>query len=289
MNHRLALRFRHLACHRLVRVSVAIGLATSVMLGLSADTDDGQPAAAAMTTTERPLTGPPSRSALRSPAEAPDLPLSPLVSKVWSAPGVDVARGAPVVALTFDDGPDPRWTPMILASLAQYGVHATFFMVGARAAKHPDLVRAVIAQGSTVGGHTWDHRDLRGLSDDVFAHEVDDTDAFLSAISGTAVTCVRPPNGAFDAEVRVRLVARGDATALWSVDTDDWRRPGAIAIAERALANVRAGSIVLLHDGGGDRSETVAALPAILDGLRSRGLIPVPICGPGQNTGGGRR
>ncbi|MFN2569370.1 MAG: polysaccharide deacetylase family protein [Candidatus Dormibacteria bacterium] len=201
---------------------------------------------------------------------------SAVVRVVSDLPGS--TPGQPVVALTFDDGPDPRVTPAVLAVLAGRGVPATFFMAGRMAAAHPELVREVAAAGHGVGGHTWNHIDLRTLPDAGYEPEVDRTDQLLAGLSGQDIRCVRPPRGATTMRVAALLAGRGLSTMLWSVDPTDWSRPGAGEIVRRTLSAVRPGSIILLHDAGGDRSQTVAALPAILDGLRDRGLTPVTLC-----------
>ena len=184
----------------------------------------------------------------------------------------------PVVAITFDDGPHPVWTPRVLDVLARHDATATFFLVGAEAERHPELVREIARRGHQVAGHTWDHRSLRGLGPGAFAATVDRANDLLGGLSGGPVRCVRPPMGATDGTVTARLRDRSLATALWSHDTNDWRRPGQAAITRAALADLRPGSVVLFHDGGGDRSQTVAALPAILEGIRARGLRTAWMC-----------
>lgn len=213
------------------------------------------------------------------PTPSPVSPAAPAgIRFLWDLPGSGVAPQAPVVALTFDDGPDPRYTAPILDILGRYGAPATFFMVGRLAAAHPELVLQVASAGHAVGGHTWNHVDLRTLPDAAYPGEVDNTDGLLSTITNQPIRCVRPPRGDTDARVTTLLAARGMANIIWSVDPTDWGQPGPQVIAQRTLAAAVPGAILLLHDGGGDRSQTVAALPLILDGLRARGLTPVPMC-----------
>jgi peptidoglycan-N-acetylglucosamine deacetylase len=182
------------------------------------------------------------------------------------------------VGLTFDDGPDPRWTPAILDVLDAYGAKATFFMIGSHARRHPALVAEVVRRGHRVEGHTWSHRTIHRLGGARFAAEVDQANRYLEDLTASPVRCVRPPQGAVSRDALRLLHQRGLATVLWSHDTRDWRRPGVGAIERAALRNVTAGSILLLHDGGGNRSQTVAALPRILEGLAARGLRAVPAC-----------
>ncbi|MFB6893065.1 polysaccharide deacetylase family protein [Kitasatospora sp. NPDC056327] len=181
------------------------------------------------------------------------------------------AAGNKVVHLTFDDGPSPRYTPQVLALLAQYGVRATFFEIGQNVAAHPDVTRRVAAQGHSVQNHSWSHPDLRKLSKSAFQYQVTATDARIRAQTGVTPTCLRPPYGGVNGAVRSGAAGLGKSIQLWSVDPQDWARPGRAAIERRVLDAVRPGSVVLFHDGGGDRSQTVAALPAVLRTLKARG------------------
>jgi peptidoglycan/xylan/chitin deacetylase (PgdA/CDA1 family) len=187
------------------------------------------------------------------------------------------------VALTFDDGPDPRFTPPILAILARARVPATFFMVGGQAAAHPDLVRRVAGAGQAVGGHTWHHVRLDRLAPAGVAAEVDCADQLLARLAGQPVRLVRPPDGAYDSSVVGLLAARDVVLTLWTVDSRDWARPGVGRIEATVTRELRPGAIILFHDGGGDRSQTVAALPGVLGLLHARGYravaLPTP---PGQ-------
>lgn len=200
------------------------------------------------------------------------------IFRVWDEPG-GPAPGSPVVALTFDDGPDPRFTPAVLDILERYGVGATFFVTGEGASAYPWLVRAIVERGSVIGSHTWSHADLTRLPASRWATEIDGTTALLEDLTGRKLRCLRPPYGARNADTVRALGARGLGTAMWSVDPSDYLRPGAGVIAQRVLAATRPGSIITLHDGGADRSQTVAALPAIIEGLRAAGYTIAPICG----------
>jgi peptidoglycan-N-acetylglucosamine deacetylase len=184
------------------------------------------------------------------------------------------------VALTFDDGPDPRFTPRILAILARAHVPATFFMIGSQAAAHPDLVRQVSRAGQAIGGHTWHHVRLDRLTPAETAAEVDCTDRLLARLAGHPVRLVRPPGGAYGGGAVELLAARGMELVLWTVDSRDWTRPGARQIEATVARELRPGAIVLLHDGGGDRSQTVAALPGVLGLLNARGYRAVALPTP---------
>jgi peptidoglycan-N-acetylglucosamine deacetylase len=201
-----------------------------------------------------------------------------VVRRTGDLAGRGAGPGDKVVALTFDDGPDPVFTPRVLDVLSHYQVSATFFMVGWEAAASPDLVKRVVAGGNGVGSHTWNHVDLTRLSDAGMTVQVDRTAALLSFETGRKVNCIRPPQGHENPGLVRRLSARGLTTVLWSTDTRDWTRPGTDTIVRSALANLSPGTIILLHDGGGDRSETVAALPRIIESVLSQGYRLVPIC-----------
>jgi peptidoglycan-N-acetylglucosamine deacetylase len=178
------------------------------------------------------------------------------------------------VALTFDDGPS-IYTPRVLAILNGYGVHATFFEIGRQVGPLAATSRAVIRAGDVIGDHTWSHPDLTPSNT---AAQIRPTQAAIYGATRFRPCLMRPPYGI--ATPRVVGIARslGLLTIQWDVDPADWSRPGAGVIAQRVLSAVRPGSIVIMHDGGGDRSETVAALRTIVPGLLARGyrLVTVP-------------
>ncbi len=178
------------------------------------------------------------------------------------------------VALTFDDGPW-SYTPRVLAVLERMHARATFFVVGRLAKDHPGLVRREYAAGMEVGSHSYSHPyqpPFDRQPHPTILREIRWGRGVLARI-GPAPTLFRPPGGSFSAYVVEAAGAYGERIVLWSVDPADWR-PGVTAgqIASRVLGAVRPGSIVILHDGGGDRSATVKALPRIIRGIRKRGL-----------------
>ena len=185
-----------------------------------------------------------------------------------------------VVSLTFDDGPQATYTPQVLAVLTRYGVRATFFEIGRQAEKLPNLVKAIVAAGSVVANHTWDHVSLTSLDDTRFAFEVDHTTEVLESISGQRVVCLRPPYGLSNAATVGKLADRGLTSVLWSADSEDYTKPGVANVVNHALANLQPGGIILMHDGGGDRSQTVAALPQIIERVRAAGYTIAPLCVP---------
>src|SRR5215213_2123640 len=182
------------------------------------------------------------------------------------------SRSAGVVYLTFDDGPTPTWTPRVLDLLARSRARATFFVVGRSVATWPGLVRRAYAAGHGVGNHTWSHRRLTGLRGRSLTAEVGATSAVIGRATGARPRCLRPPYGTVDAASVYQARALGLRLTMWDVDPYDWRRPGAGVIAGRVLSRVGSGDVVLLHDGGGDRSQTVAALQQVLASLSARGF-----------------
>jgi peptidoglycan/xylan/chitin deacetylase (PgdA/CDA1 family) len=182
------------------------------------------------------------------------------------------------VALTFDDGPSPDTLGM-LAALTQRGVPATFFVVGYEAAANPDLIRAEVNAGMSVEDHTRDHADLTRLSPAGIDSELQSTADVIQAASGQRPKCFRPPYGATNTTVIAEAARLGLTQVLWNVDPSDYTLPGAATIATRVLAAANgSGLVVGMHDGGGDRSQTIAALPAIIDGLAARGYSFVRLC-----------
>jgi peptidoglycan-N-acetylglucosamine deacetylase len=188
------------------------------------------------------------------------------------------AGSAGEIYLTFDDGPDPAWTPRVLELLARYRARATFFVLGRAAATHPELVRQAFAAGHGVGNHTWSHRRLTSLGGGQLEAEVGAASAAIRRATGAPARCLRAPAGVVDAASADRVQALGLRLVEWDVDTYDWRRPGAGVIAGRVLSRVRPGDVVLLHDGGGDRSQTVAALQQVLAPLSARGFRFRALC-----------
>ncbi len=172
------------------------------------------------------------------------------------------ARG-PVLYLTFDDGPDPRWTPRILAVLARHDATATFFQVGSEIRRHPRLAARVRAAGHRVGNHTATHAHLTGLGRAEIRREVE------GGVPGAE--CLRPPYGQVNVVVRSVAAESGQRLVMWTVDTGDWAKPGADRVVRRLLTGARPGAVVLMHDGGGNRRQTVSALTAALPVLAARG------------------
>lgn len=184
--------------------------------------------------------------------------------------------GQPVLYLTFDDGPAAD-TPAVLAALAQHGARATFFVVGARVQERPEDLRAAIQAGHYIGNHTFTHPHLAELTQPQVVQELQEAAAAVQAAAGDLLTLdgrmhlMRPPYGSVNEHTAAWVSQLGYDLVLWDIDPNDWDLPGAEAIASQVLAEARPGAILLLHDGGGDRSQTVAALHAILPALAAQG------------------
>src|SRR5947209_7926791 len=194
------------------------------------------------------------------------------------------AGGEHQVAITFDDGPDPEWTPQILDILKAANVKAAFFLVGVNAEKYPGLVRRIVNEGHEIGNHTYYHPNLALAWPEHVRLELNATQLLIETITGRATTLFRPPYAADTQPSKMsQLTALQIAqdlsylVVLERIDPQDWARPGADIILQRVKQQRRDGSIILLHDAGGDRSQTVEALPRILDWLHTRGDTVVPL------------
>jgi peptidoglycan/xylan/chitin deacetylase (PgdA/CDA1 family) len=204
-----------------------------------------------------------------------------LSRRVLTPPYDGVLLSARPVALTFDDGPNPVWTPRVLAALARAHVHATFCLIGRQAQQYPKLVKAIVAGGHTLCNHTWDHDErLASRSEADIVKEMSKSQAAITQASGgVAPTFFRAPGGSWSPQVML-LARRLHMTPLkWDVDPRDWARPGTARIIGVVMATVRPGSIVLLHDGGGNRDQTLAALHyflARLPAYKFRFQVPQP-------------
>jgi peptidoglycan-N-acetylglucosamine deacetylase len=184
---------------------------------------------------------------------------------------------APEIALTFDDGPSPEFTTRVLEVLRRYHALATFFCVGLNAIAFPETLELVAADGHEIGNHTWSHPYLPDLSYDEVSLQLERTNEAVERVTGHQPTLFRPPYGGRSPQVLRWVAATGMRTVLWNAEADDWARPGPYAIRAELLGQVSSGSIALLHDGGGDRSQTVEALPAILAELSARGYSFVSV------------
>lgn len=187
------------------------------------------------------------------------------------------------IHLTFDDGPG-KYTIPILEILEREHVPATFFIIGRQAPNYPEVMKRERELGMSMQVHTWDHiNTFPTLSAKGLDRQVNRTAAVIKEYSGVQPSCVRPPEGATTGRVRRWMNGQGYGQILWDNDTEDWRRPGSKAIINTAISEARDGGIILMHDGGGNRSQDVQALPEIIHGLRERGYSFAPLCNtPGK-------
>lgn len=180
-----------------------------------------------------------------------------------------------VVYLTFDDGPNPVYTPQVLDVLARHDARATFFVVGSMAQAYPDIIQRITAEGHTVANHAWNHEDLAGLSREAFDETISRAQAVLGDL---AAPCLRPPYGSIDAFTREWAASHGLTLMMWDATPHDWQLPPAEEIADYIVKWARPGIVLLLHDGGGDRSRTVQGLDMALERLADRDLRYEPVC-----------
>lgn len=180
------------------------------------------------------------------------------------------------VALTFDDGPGP-YTVQLVHTLQALHVQATFFAIGEEERYFSAGTIAELQAGDVIGDHTETHPMMASLSPHEQHEELFEQSIRIQLLGGPTPRLFRPPYGSFNATTFKELRKLHMLMVLWSVDTSDYTLPGVSTIVQRALAGVQPGAIILLHDAGGDRSETIAALPAIVRGIRARGLRPVTV------------
>lgn len=184
----------------------------------------------------------------------------------------------PEIALTFDDGPNPIYTSQILAILQAHKIKATFFDVGYLVQDFPNIVRQEFLQGNSIGNHSWSHPQLTRLSAAGILSQLKSTSNAIQSVTGVRPTVFRPPYGSFNPYVVAQAFQQNLSTILWNNDARDWATPGVNVIVNRVLNEVHDGGIILLHDGGGYRYQTVTALPIIISTLQQWGyrFVTVP-------------
>lgn len=206
---------------------------------------------------------------------APTIALPDDVAQRDAATVMAVRTPSPVVAMTFDDGPHPKLTPILLDMLKARGLKATFYLIGNRVVTWPDIVRRIADEGHEIGNHSWTHPNLAKYSDNGVLDQIDRTSDAIFKITGRPPVTFRPPYGSFTRRQRLMLYKnRNLPTILWSVDPQDWRRPGANVVASRIVNGAHSGSIILSHD---IQSGTIKAMPQTFDTLSQRGLKFIPI------------
>lgn len=259
-----------------VIIGVIVGIAllcSAIVVAYAASKTSGTSQAASSTA---------SKSA---PAKTPKAtPSTTKTTPTPTRPAVDCTKEK-CVALTFDDGPGSG-TPKLLDTLKAENVPATFLLVGKMAATYPDSVAREFKEGHALGAHTWNHPDLRKLSDDKIASEINSTvDAIKKAAPDAQVTFTRPPYGAFNPRVISVLKSLNHAAVIWDVDTLDWKHRDPNAVLAKVKEQTRPGSIILMHD---IHSTTIQAVPDVIKYLRSQGytMVTVPELFGGSLTPG---
>lgn len=183
------------------------------------------------------------------------------------------------IALTFDDGPMPQMTSKVLAVLKKNKVKATFFVVGKQVEQHPNLLMQIVQDGHAVGNHTWSHEYFQ-YSTSAAASEINKTSTLVHKLTGVKTSLFRPPAGILTNGLVSYANQNNYATVMWSVDSKDWRyyRNAPHALIDSVVKEAKPGGIILFHDGGGDRSTTIEALPKIITELKKRGydFVTVP-------------
>jgi len=256
---------------RAVVCALALGCLPAIMLG----PDDPAPtrSVAASGTNAPAVPGPPAGT---HPAARTGRPVGPPQvvpgARLPRQPITTFAVRGRAIALTFDDGPDPRWTPAVLDLLRRYHAHAVFCVVGVHVTAYPDLVRRIAREGHALCDHTWTHdQHLPRRPAARIENEIGRTAAAIIRITGVAPRYYRAPGGNWSPKVIAIARQRGLAPLGWAVDPSDWARPGTQVIIERVLGRAAPGAVVLMHDGYGRRAESLAALRVILPRLAARG------------------
>ncbi len=243
----------------------------------------------APTDTEKPKLTKPSTQPTTKPATQPTTkPTTPATVKVVKptppkrvtpkAPGRkvhSVSVNGPYVALTFDDGPHPTHTPRIINILNKYGAKGTFYVLGERVKRNPAILSKAVASGHEIGVHTWNHPSLTRIDRAAVNSQMDRSVAAIRSAIGRSVPTMRPPYGAINTDlVNYFSQKYGMSTIMWSVDTNDWKRPGVSVVTSRAVNQAKNGSIILLHD---IHAPSAAAVEGIVKGLQARGFKLVTV------------
>jgi cellulose synthase/poly-beta-1,6-N-acetylglucosamine synthase-like glycosyltransferase/peptidoglycan/xylan/chitin deacetylase (PgdA/CDA1 family) len=197
-----------------------------------------------------------------------------------------VSVPAKTIALTFDDGPNPTWTPKVLEILRKYDVPGTFFLVGSMVSRYPGIVRTMVRQGNEVGVHTFTHVDLSYQSDARIKREMEQTQLALAGAAGITTTLFRAPYSSetdaidnYSWPVYQKLGKEGYTSVFVDTDSDDWKRPGVSKIVQWATPKGTKGASVLFHDAGGERSQTIEALPTYIEKMKAKGYTFTTISG----------
>lgn len=189
----------------------------------------------------------------------------------------DINTKDKIIALTFDDGPDPKYTAAILDVLAKYDAKATFFIIGKNAEKYPELVLRSYSEGHELANHTYSHPFNVSVAE--LQKELRQTKGIINSITGFSPVLFRPVGGNYNDQMINAAVKDGYKVIMWSwhQDTQDWKQPGVKKITQKVLKGSKPGDVVLFHDGGGDRTQTIKALEDIVPALKKQGYTFVTI------------
>ena len=201
------------------------------------------------------------------------------VPKSFQGKTIKQANLAPndkLIALTFDDGPWPEYTAQVLEILKKNDIKATFFVVGQVLNNYPDLGKRIVSEGHTIGNHTWHHW-YHVFNKQAAALEIDRTSDLIYKTTGTRTTLFRPPGGMLHNGLAAYAQSKDYTVVMWSADSMDYTRPSSEILVSRVMKQASPGGIVLLHDGGGPRKNTVAALPSMISNLKNQGYRFVTI------------
>lgn len=185
--------------------------------------------------------------------------------------------GSKLVALTFDDGPWPTHTDQVLRALKKAEVPATFFLLGGNVKRYPAMARRIASEGHLLASHSLGHKDFARSTPAQIRREVNGGRNAIKKATGVTTNWIRPPYGAMDGAAWKVVRGSGGRVVMWDVDSNDWRKPGAASIVNTVVKHTRPGSIVLMHDGGGDRSQTAAAIAGIVKKLKAKGYTFVTV------------
>ncbi len=221
---------------------------------------------------EAPHTGPTRQPAKATSSANPARPAH-TVRTEGGQPMYYVDDGPDVIALTIDDGPSPVYTPQVLSILEKYDIKAAFSMVGENVTYYPSVAREVADAGHTIVNHTWNHANLMSMKRSKLPGEVDRTTDAIHSATGQRPGMFRAPYGAWSPTLLDYCASENLSPLDWSVDPQDWARPGVSKIVKTIMRTTKTGSIILEHDGGGDRSETVAALKIAIPRLIDEGYM----------------
>lgn len=206
------------------------------------------------------------------------IPLLAAADQLKNNPDVRIKPLPGTVALTFDDGPTSEFTPQILAILKKYHIKATFFMVGMEAKVHPDMVKRVLVDGHHINSHSQTHPMMTKLNDKQLHNEIVEPVTIINNIIGEKPLCLRYPYGASNSHVRDAIREQHMVPVAMGWNSFDYDRPGVDKIVNWVLKNAHSGQVFLFHDGFAKREQTVAALPAIIEGIQKKGLGFSTIC-----------